>query len=325
MKKISLIGASGFIGSRLIDRLSVDSNYQPANYDKNLSSKYPGITTIVNITNGSDLDEKLKPADYVILLAAEHRDDVTPVKLYYDVNIEGTRNVLNAMDKAGINKIIFTSSVAVYGLNKENPDENSPVDPFNHYGKTKYAAEELLREWYNKDSANRTLIILRPTVVFGPNNKGNVYNLLTQIVHGKFLKIGHGNNKKSMSYVDNIVGFIKFCLDNNFSGYHLYNYADKPDLTTNELLQAVETSLNKKLPSVKIPYFVGYAAGLAFDILSKVTGKKFAVSSVRVKKFCSTTEFSALRVAETGYKPSLSLKNGIDITIKSILAENKTT
>lgn len=320
--KLGLIGASGFIGTRLIDFLQT-GDYLVDNYDKNVSAKYAGLTTIVNITGQQEIASKLKPCDYVILLAAEHKDDVTPTSLYYDVNIDGTRNVLNAMDKAGIKKIIFTSSVAVYGLNKVNPDENSPVEPFNHYGKTKYAAEEVLRKWYNKDPENRTLIIIRPTVVFGPNNRGNVYNLLAQIAHGKFLMIGKGNNKKSMAYVDNIVGFIKYCLDNSYTGYHLYNYADKPDLTTNALLKAVEQSLHKKLPPVRIPYFIGYTGGLALDVLGKLTGKKFSISSVRVKKFCATTEFSAVRMQQTGYKPMVSLSQGIDDTIKSIVALNE--
>ena len=206
----------------------------------------------------------------------------------------------------------------MYGLNKLNPDENSEVDPFNHYGKSKYEAEEMLREWYEKDTENRNLIILRPTVVFGPNNRGNVFNLLQQIVKGNFVMIGNGQNKKSMSYVDNIVGFIKYTLDENYKGYHLYNYCDKPDLTTSELLKTVEESMQKKIPSIRIPYFIGYAAGLFFDVLSKIIGKKFPVSAVRVKKFCSTTQFSSTKLAGTGYKPSLTLQQGLATTIKSI-------
>jgi len=324
MKNIAIIGGSGFIGTRLIEELGKETRYTVGNFDKQTSEKYPALTTILNVTNESEIEKQLRRCDCVVLLAAEHRDDVSPVKLYYDVNVQGTKNVLGAMDKNGINTIIFTSSVAVYGLNKPCPDENSEIDPFNHYGKSKFEGEEALREWYNKDTAKRTLIILRPTVVFGPNNKGNVYNLLKQIVNGNFLMIGKGENKKSMSFINNIAGFIKFVIDNNYSGYHLYNYADKPDLTTNELLKAVEESLQKKLPSVRIPYPIGYAAGVAFDIMAKITGKKFAISSVRVKKFCSTTEFSSAKLLSTGYKPSLSLQEGINITVKSIVEANKT-
>ena len=120
----------------------------------------------------------------VVLLAAEHRDDA-PVSLYYEVNVQGTQNVLEAMDKANVKNIIFTSSVAIYGLNKQNPDEQHPADPFNHYGKSKWQAEEILRNGTIKTN-NRSLTIIRPTVIFGERNRGNVYNLLNQIASNHF-------------------------------------------------------------------------------------------------------------------------------------------
>ena len=124
------------------------------------------------------------------MLAAEHRDDISPKSLYYDVNVKGTKNVLKAMDNAGVKNLIFTSSVAIYGLNKINPDENHPVDPFNHYGKSKWEAELSIKKWYDNNPAGKSITIIRPTVIFGERNRGNVYNLLKQISSGKFLIIG---------------------------------------------------------------------------------------------------------------------------------------
>lgn len=148
--------------------------------------------------------------------------------------------------KNGVKNIIFTSSVAIYGLNKHNPDENHPHDPFNHYGKSKWQAEEVLREWYNKAPTERSLTIIRPTVIFGERNRGNVYNLLKQIAGGKFMMVGAGTNYKSMAYVGNIVEFIKYKLKNVAAGYEVYNYVDKPDLNMNQLVAEVEQSLNKR-------------------------------------------------------------------------------
>lgn len=81
------------------------------------------------------LMQLLHGATVVVLLAAEHRDDVTPITKYYDVNVGGMQNVLAAMEANDVKHIVFTSSVAVYGLNKENPNEEHLKDPFNHYGK----------------------------------------------------------------------------------------------------------------------------------------------------------------------------------------------
>jgi len=313
---IIIIGGSGFIGTNLIKQLK--DKYSITNIDKANSENFSSITITADIRDQNKLLNAVNPAEWLVLLAAEHRDDVSPISLYYDVNVEGTKNVLAVMKERNINKIIFTSTVAVYGLNKENPDENFKEDPFNDYGKSKWQAEEVLRSWYNEDTANRTLIIIRPTVVFGPENKGNVYTLLKQISSGKFYMIGKGNNKKSMAYVENLVGFIQYCIDENFVGYHLYNYVDKPDYSMNDLIKVSERSLNKKLPSLKIPYTVGYIGGLCFDMLSLITTKKFPISSVRVKKFCATTQFSSKKMLNTGYAPVYTLEEGLAKTLISI-------
>ncbi len=316
MKKIQVIGGSGFIGANLLKEIG--KTHAVNNIDKNNSQQLSAITTIADIRDKEKLTDSLQPSEWVVLLAAEHRDDISPASLYYNVNVDGTKNVLSAMNEKDIRKIIFTSSVAVYGLNKKNPDEQFKEDPFNDYGKSKWQAEEVLRNWYNEDPQNRTLIIIRPTVVFGPDNKGNVYTLLKQIASGKFLMIGKGNNKKSMAYVENLVGFIKYAIDNNFSGYHLYNYVDKPDYSMTELIAVSEKSLNKKLPAIKVPYTIGYLGGICFDVISFITRKKFSISSVRIKKFCATTQFSSDKMLSTGYKPVCTLEEGLTKTLNTI-------
>ncbi|UCQ16839.1 NAD-dependent epimerase/dehydratase family protein [Edwardsiella tarda] len=315
-RNVLLIGASGFVGSRLIETIINDFNVK--NLDKQDSYCHPEFTQIGDIRNQSILDKALSDSDIdsVVLLAAEHRDDVYPTSLYYDVNVKGTQNVLDAMDKNGINNIIFTSSVAVYGLDKKNPNENHPHDPFNHYGKSKWQAEELLREWFNKSPDKRSLTIIRPTVIFGERNRGNVYNLLKQISSGKFMMVGSGTNYKSMAYVGNIVEFIKYKLNDKNKGYEVYNYVDKPDLNMNQLVAEVEKSLNKKIPSLHIPYSLGMIGGYLFDMLRITTKRKYAISSVRVKKFCATTQFDATKVHASGFTAPYTLSQGLHRTLQ---------
>jgi nucleoside-diphosphate-sugar epimerase len=322
MTNITLIGASGFVGTRLIEFLKQNSNYQLQNLDKQQSPIYPEITTIADVRDKEKLKSLLQGQDLVVLLAAEHRDDVSPISLYYDVNIEGARNVLEAMDFCGIKNIIFTSSVAVYGLNKKNPNEEHPADPFNHYGKSKWQAEEVLREWYNKNSEEKSLTIVRPTVIFGERNRGNVYNLLKQISSRHFLKVGSCKNQKSMAYVGNIVSLLSHFIENP-QGYNVYNYVDKPDLTMNELIDVVEKSLGEKIPSINVPYFLGMLGGYCFDLIAKITRKKLTISSIRVKKFCAVTQFDAEKVFASGFKPTFTLSEGLDRTIKFEFVHDK--
>lgn len=319
--KVLLIGASGFVGTRLIE--TTVSDFDIKNLDKQQSHFYPNITQLGDVRDQTVLDKMLVGYNTVVLLAAEHRDDVNPISLYYDVNVQGTRNVLAAMEKNGVKNIIFTSSVAVYGLNKTNPDENYPHDPFNHYGKSKWQAEEVLREWYSNAPEERSLTIIRPTVIFGERNRGNVYNLLKQIAGGKFMMVGPGTNYKSMAYVGNIVEFIKYKLKNITGGYEVYNYVDKPDLNMNQLVSEVEKSLGKKIPSTHLPYPLGMLGGYCFDIVSKVTGKKYAVSSVRVKKFCATTQFDATKLHNSGFIAPYTLSQGLDRTLQYEFVHDK--
>ena len=317
---VCVIGGSGFIGSHLIN--SIASQHNVTNIDKQISTiANPIVKQIQADVRDYEALKAIFPEeiDFVILLAAEHRDDVSPISLYYDVNVEGTHNVLKVMAEKDVHHIIFTSSVSVYGLNKNNPDELSGTDPFNHYGKSKLQAEEVLRRWFDNDRNGKSLIIIRPTVTFGPGNKGNVYNLLKQISGGNFIMVGRGKNKKSMAYVENVAGFIIHCLEKRFKGYHLYNYIDKPDLATKELVHHAEAALGKKIIPIKIPYFIGYTGGLALDMISKITHKKFSISAVRVKKFCATTQFSSVTIQTTHYQPKKTLAEGLEITIKSIV------
>ena len=138
------------------------------------------------------------------------------------------------------------------------------------------------------------------------------------------MKIGSCNNKKSMSYVENIVSFIQFIIEKHQLGYHLYNYADKPDLSTNELIETVGNLLGEKIPSIKIPYSIGLFGGYCFDFLTKIIGKKLPISSVRIKKFCATTQFDSTKVQSIGFVAPYTLSEGIEKTIKFEFLHEKT-
>lgn len=312
---VTMIGASGFVGTRLIDLLRNDSEYSLKNVDIQPSYFFNDITVFGDVREQDQMDKEVKGSDIVILLAAQHRDDVQPTSLYYDVNVEGMKKTLLSMEKNGVKRIVFFSSVAVYGLNKDNPNEEHIADPFNHYGKSKWQAEQVLQEWY-KTHQDWNINIIRPTVIFGERNRGNVYNLLKQISGGKFLMVGNGTNKKSMAYVGNIVSFVKYLMDNVKTGYNVYNYVDKPDFNMNQLIEHIGNVLNKHIPSTHFPLWLGMTGGYCFDILAKITGKKLSISSVRVKKFCATTEFDATKAHTSGFKAPYSLGEGLARTLE---------
>lgn len=312
--KILVTGGSGFIGTRLLDLLSQIAGVKLNNFDKVNSETFPEITTLADVRDLDALVVATKDVDVIYNLAAEHADNVTPISLYEDVNVGGAKNIVKAAKANNVKHIVFTSSVAIYGLNRGTPDEKLDPQPFNEYGCTKLAAEKIFDEWH-AETEEATLVTVRPAVIFGENNRGNVYNLINQIVSGRFVMIGDGQNCKSMGYVGNVAEFLRQQLDKK-PGYYVYNYADKPDLSSQEIVGIVREELGLKSSSLKIPYTVGLLGGYALDIISKVTGKKLPVSAVRVQKFCADTTINSSAAMTSGFTPPYSLEDGLRNMVK---------
>lgn len=291
------------------------SEYECINIDLAPSHFFNDVTIIGDVRNQESLDRALAGCDAVILLAAQHRDDVHPVSLYYETNVKGAVNTLRAMEKNNIRKLIFFSSVAVYGLNKANPDENHPADPFNDYGKSKWQAEEVMRKWSARHP-EWDIDIVRPTVIFGERNRGNVYNLLRQISSGRFVMVGNGNNRKSMAYVGNVVAFTRYLMQHPSPGCHVYNYVDKPDCTMNQLVSEVSKVLGRHIPAIRLPYSIGMLGGYCFDLAAWMLRRPLTISSVRVKKFCSSTECDATKAHSCGFKAPYTLREGLARTLE---------
>lgn len=310
---IAIIGGSGFIGTRLTKRL-LEAGYNVKVIDKARSETYPHLWVKADVREGVTLMSALEGCDVIYNLAAEHRDDVTPRSLYDEVNVKGAKNVCEAAEKLGIKRIIFTSTVAVYGFTEKETDESGELKPFNDYGRTKLEAERVYQAWQGADS-ERSLVIIRPTVVFGEGNRGNVYNILNLIANNHFVMVGSGKNVKSMAYVENVAALLEYAL-NLGSGFHLFNAVDKPDFDMDTLVSFVKKEMgkNKKI-GLRIPYVIGYTGGLLFDMIAKLTNRKFPISAIRIKKFCSNTQFTSSRIKEIDFIPPFTLEEGLKRTI----------
>lgn len=313
MKHTVIIGGSGFIGSRLSLRFSQsEKSFQIV--DKAPSNFFPEKVLNADVRQPLPLSFSSPPSAF-INLAAEHRDDVRPLNLYDEVNIDGAKNICNLARAEGVNKIIFTSSVAVYGFAPLGTNESGAIAPFNDYGRTKWEAEQVYKEWQLEDSENRTLVIVRPTVVFGERNRGNVFNLLRQIASGKFVMVGDGLNRKSMAYVENIAAFLEYSLSFK-PGIHIYNYIDKPDFTMNALVAHVNKLLGRPAEiKFRLPFTLGLLIGSCFDFVAKISGAKFPISAIRVKKFCANSVYES-GIEMTGFIPPVPLVEAIEKTVR---------
>jgi len=310
-KRIFIIGGSGFVGASL-RRLFERNNNSYCIGDKKISEDKEN-EVFVDVTKPKTLD-KLENYDVIINLAAEHRDDVFPISKYDQVNVEGAKNVCNSARKYGVNEIIFTSSVAVYGHTNRKTSESGKINFFNDYGRTKYEAEKVYIDWWNEDPKLRSLVIVRPTVIFGPNNRGNVFNLINSISNNRFIMIGDGKNIKSMAFVENVASFIVYSLklEKNF---YLFNYIDEPSLNMNEIVYIIKRNLfNSKSIGMRIPKFIGMPIGMLADFFSKIAKKTLPISKIRIEKFLASSHFYSENIPDDFVAP-FSLEEGLSKTI----------
>ncbi len=318
--KIAITGGAGFIGN-VLARLLKAQGHELVLLDLVESKAFPRNSYIVDVTDECALTNSLDGVDVVYHLAAAHRDDVRPVQKYYDVNVGSAKALIAAAQKCNIRSIIFSSTVAVYGLNAGDSKETNTPAPFNDYGRSKLDSEQVFNDWAAENPDN-TLVTIRLVATFGPGNRGNIYTLMNQIARGKFIMVGAGSNYKTIAYVENVAGFLLHCLTLG-TGSHLYNYADKPDLSMKDFVHTVRHALGQEGMGLKIPYIIGLAGGITFDLAAKLSGKTFPISAVRVRKFCADTVVNADKLKETGFKAPYSLEDGLKKMIVHEFLQNK--
>ena len=296
-----VVGGAGFVGKRLLRVFNREGVQCHVADIKSTSSSEVDIFLDVS---KSETFENIPEVDTIINLAAEHRDNVRPASRYFDVNVKGAMNICDAARRMGVTKIIFTSSVAIYGFCEGETDETGEPNYFNEYGRTKFLAEQVYREWYEEAPDQRCLVIIRPTVIFGEGNRGNVYNLLRQVASGYFVMFGSGENQKSMAYVDNVAEFLYFTSRYSI-GIHIHNYVDKPDLSMNEVVRITRRQLKlDKALDFRLPAFVGLAGGWLLDRISSLLKRPFPVSLIRIKKFMASTRFVSTTIPSEFVAPT---------------------
>lgn len=315
-KNILVTGNLGFIGSYLCERLiALGYNIIGLDIRENTDSNIDYRCITGDILDKQKVLDGMQSADMVINLAAKHHDFGISEREYFEMNEEGTRNLLECAGELGVKSFIFYSTVAVYGGNISGADETAEIAPETPYGKSKWEAERAVAEWVRGD-ASRQALILRPTAVFGIGSHGNVHNLIKSINERRFLFIGKGGNIKSIAYVENLVEATVYLMERMKPGMEVYNYVDEPRMTVREMVDIISRYIGVPIPRVKLPLSIAVPISSIFDLLAKVTGYNFPITAQRIRKFCTETYFRAGKIREAGFVPPVTLEEGFRRTIE---------
>jgi len=253
MEKILITGGTGFLGVHLARRLLKDKYavtlFDQADLDaQDLMGKVKVIKG--DIRNKAAIDKAVKGHRYVIHAAAALPIQLTK-KVIYSVNIDGTRNVLEACLHHKVKRVIFISSTAVYGVPKNLPEkEDSPLDPIGYYGESKIAGEKLCHEYSKK---GLSINIFRPKTFLGTERLGVFELWFEAVFKGKRVYIlGNGNNKYQLLAVTDLVDAIEKALFTKVDG-EIFNIGAKEFGTWREDLGAVVSCDKSKSKITSLP------------------------------------------------------------------------
>lgn len=304
-----ITGSNGFVGSKLMYVLSgmghqvigidiseecpIEKHPDSLSGDIRKTEHLSAVTQKFRARCGADIDVIIHCA------AAKHDFGITRGE-YFSHNKYGTKSVMDFATANKIHKVMYISTVSVFGHPNGEADESAPYAADHPYGESKLAGELISIDW-QKEEPSRELLILRPTVIYGPHSRTNVYNLIDMLHRRPWVTIGRGDHIKSIVSLDSVISMICYTLDLFQPGIQDFNCVDEPYITLHELMSMIAAIPGFSMPKVVIPKGIAIGIGRVFDIPGKLLGIDLPVNSDRMRKLSTPTYFRADKIRKAGY------------------------
>jgi UDP-N-acetyl-alpha-D-quinovosamine dehydrogenase len=303
---ILLTGATGFVGSRLADFIEHRSSHSLTSAVRRRGSAIHGQEVVVDdLTAYTDWSQALLHQEVVIHAAARAHvmsdQSSDPLEEYRKVNVEGTLNLARQSVESGVKRFVYVSSIKVNGeqtaAGRPFNAESIPA-PEDAYGISKLEAEQALQTL--AEQTGMEVVIIRPTLVYGPGVKGNFATLIKLLEKGLPLPLGAIQNKRSFLAVDNLVDLIVTCIGHPKAGNQVFLAGDNEDLSTTELLRGIGKAMGR--PARLIPVPAGVLMFCA-TLLGKKAVAQRVVGSLQVDIWKTRNLL--------GWEPPLSVEEGL--------------
>lgn len=325
LESVVLFGGTGFIGTHLTQHLLrteaartiylVDLKApRDAVYGKELQA---GLRTGRVVFIPHDLRQpvpvSLLPATVGLAfnLAAVHREPGHAPREYFETNLLGAEHFCAWAALAHCTTVVFTSSISPYGPSEDRKTESSLPVPETPYGSSKLSAEKIHLGWQSA-VPNRRLLILRPGVVFGPGEGGNVSRLVRSLVKGYFVYLGNRNTIKAAGYVKELCLVASFGLEilsQNGPPVLLLNFTLDPPPTLEQMVAAILSATGRKRRPLNLPRSLLLAVSYPFAFIERVSGIALPINPVRVRKLFRSNNIVADQLRSLGYRYNYSLES----------------
>ena len=328
-------GSSGSIGRavarELLDRgcavtlLARDAQRVP----ESLRSAEGGRVRIVcgDLADSSALREAVKDVEAVFHAAARvHAVPKTPEEeaAFFEVNVEGTSNLLAAIEEQAIRSFVFFSTIAVFGDACMPIRESLPVDPQTPYAISKYQAEQKILSAGRDQGFSAS--VLRLSMVYGEGDRGNFQRMLRAIDRGRFVFIGRGDTLKSMTYVENVVEAALLAASSPSAAGRVFVISDPHPYSVREVAGAIAEALGRPTPRLSVPKFAAMAAAGACEVVAKLCGARLPITPRDVRVLLSDVVCDTnLARSELGFRGEVGLREGIARTVQHYRARNGRT
>jgi nucleoside-diphosphate-sugar epimerase len=315
--KVLVTGGTGFTGKALVQRLlGMGHEVVALDYKEGLKTQelrdWGAEVILGSVTDKDVVRRAVQGVEVVHHVAAAFREMNVPDTYYHDVNVGGTRNVLEAALAAGVRKVIYCSTCGVHG-NVDHPPagEDAPIQPADYYQRTKWEAEPIVREF--RDRGLET-VILRPAAIYGPGDPERFFLIFKRVAKGVFPMFGNGKTFYHPLYIDNLIDAFILAMENGRGG-EAYLIADEQYLEIEDLVRRVGKALGV---DVKIPHYPVWPVVAAGHVVEKVC-KPFGITPPlfprRVDWYRQNRAFRIEKAKrDLGYAPKVGIDEGLQKT-----------